>query len=125
MRPRETDASQVWIRIKAGDAHEEMGNDEQAIRLYRKALTIASERYEVGDARIQVTGRSHGKQRRNPAPNTSPRPSQTPSPSFQRKTGACFRRQKTYTAITGVEANGVATGKNGVGRTAPGCDRNE
>jgi len=36
----------VWIRIKAGDAHEEMGNDEQALRLYREALPMATGPYD-------------------------------------------------------------------------------
>jgi len=54
----------VWIRIKAGDAHEGMGNDEQALRLYKEALPMASEPYDWDGVEerlvdlLEATGRS-------------------------------------------------------------------
>ncbi len=67
----------LWIRIKAGDAHEEMGNDEQALRLYREALPMASEPYDWDGVEecladlLEATGRAdewEELKRRHPRP---------------------------------------------------------
>ncbi len=67
----------VWIRIKAGDAHEEMGNDEQALRFYREALPMASEPYDWDGVEerlidlLEATGRAdewEELKRRHPRP---------------------------------------------------------
>ena len=89
----------VWIRIKAGDAHEEMGNDEQALRLYREALPMASEPYDWDGVEERLVDLSEATgsadvweslKRRHPRPTS---PSVLPTAESARTSSAAHARR--------------------------------